>query len=70
MVPEPTSANHAANKDYVDEKDSEIRDNFAFYLDTTAAFDIDSDYNLIFTRPDNVVDTFSLNESGELILTR
>ena len=70
VVPEPTSANQAANKEYVDVKDSEIRDNFAFYLDTTAAFDIDSNCNLIFTKPDNVVDTFSLNEYGELILTR
>lgn len=70
VVPEPTSANQAANKEYVDVKDSEIRDNFAFYLDTTAAFDIDSNYNLIFTKPDNVVDEFSINTSGELILTR
>lgn len=70
IIPEPTELNQAANKNYVDEKDSEIRDNFAFYLDTTAAFDIDSNYNLIFTKPDNVVDEFSINTSGELILTR
>lgn len=32
IIPEPTELNQAANKNYVDEKDSEIRDNFAFYL--------------------------------------
>lgn len=70
VVPEPTIPTQAVNKGYVDTKDAEINDSLNLYLDSLASFNIDENYNLIFTKPDNVVDTFSLNESGELILTR
>lgn len=70
VIPEPVNANQAVNKGYVDIKDAEINDSLNLYLDSLASFNIDDNYNLIFTKPDNVVDEFSINTSGELILTR
>lgn len=70
IIPEPTELKQAANKEYVDIKDAEIKDSLNLYLDSMASFNIDDNYNLIFTKPDNVVDEFSINEYGELILTR
>lgn len=70
VIPEPVNANQAVNKGYVDIKDAELNDSLNLYLDSLASFNIDDNYNLIFTKPDNVVDEFSINESGELILTR
>ncbi len=70
IIPDPVNTDQAANKGYVDAKDAEIKYSLNLYLDSMASFNVDDNYNLIFIKPDNVVDDFSINEYGELILTR